>query len=68
MCIRDEWYVVIEELKMRCSIRIVGPIFKFGKRFPSHELMNATMIIYPQYWLNFDANSTFPAHLTLLKA
>jgi hypothetical protein len=29
--------------------------------------MNAIRIIYPLYWLNFNANSTFLAHLAFLK-
>jgi hypothetical protein len=30
--------------------------------------MNPTRIIYPQYWLNFNVQTMFPAHLALLKA
>jgi hypothetical protein len=37
------------------------------QRFASQELMNATKIICPQHWLNFNGESTFPTHLALLK-
>jgi hypothetical protein len=30
--------------------------------------MNATNVIYPQYWLNLHAKDMFWGHLTLLKA
>jgi hypothetical protein len=36
--------------------------------FPSHDIINATKIIYPQYWETIDAEATFVGHLVLLKA
>ncbi len=63
MCTRDEWYVAAKVVKVYCSIVAVGFIKKFGRRFPSQELKNVTRIIYPQYWLNFDAETMFPTHI-----
>jgi len=33
----------------------------------NHELKNALGIIYPQYWLQLDCESTFVNHLSLIK-
>lgn len=54
-------------MKDTCSVVIVVFIEKLDQRFYSHELMNATRIIYPLYSLNFNANSTFLTCLAFLK-
>jgi hypothetical protein len=56
MCICDYWYAT--RRKWRCNWSFKG--------FAHQELMNATKIICPQHWLNFDKESTFPTHLALL--
>ncbi len=67
MCTCDNWFIVIEKMKDTCLVVVVVFIEKLDQRFYSHELMNATKIIYPLYWLNFNANSTFLACLAFLK-
>lgn len=54
-------------MKDTCSIVAIDFIEKLDQIFYSLELMNAIRIIYPLYWLNFNANSTFLAHLAFLK-
>jgi len=35
--------------------------------FLAQEFMNATMIIYPKYWMALDVETTFPSLLALFK-
>ncbi len=67
MCMHDEWYVVVV-MKLQCSIATISLIEEFMQKFPSLELMNVIGVIYFQYWLNFDVETTFSNHPTLLKA
>jgi hypothetical protein len=67
MCTFDNWFIVIKKMKDTCSIVVIDFIEKLDQRFYSPKLMNAIRIIYPLYWLNFNANSTFLAHLAFLK-
>jgi hypothetical protein len=43
-------------------------ITQLSNRFPTADLMDALGVIYPQYWLEEDANSNFEKHLKILKA
>jgi hypothetical protein len=36
-------------------------------QFPKQAVMDAMGIVYPQYWLQTNANVTFPQHLEVLK-
>ena len=36
-------------------------------RFPSHNIMDALGLVYPQYWLNGDPQALFRGHLDLVK-
>jgi hypothetical protein len=36
-------------------------------QFPRQVVMDAMGIVYPQYWLQTNANVTFPQHLEVLK-
>ena len=36
-------------------------------RFPSHNIMDALGLVYPQYWLNEDSQALFQGHLDLVK-
>jgi len=48
---------------------VVESLIKEVERcFLAQDFMNAIMIIYPYYWMALDVETTFPSHLTLLKA
>ncbi len=36
-------------------------------RFPTHGVMDAFGIVYPQYWLQVDCETSFPKHLAVIK-
>ncbi len=36
-------------------------------RLPTHGLMDALRIVYPQYWLQVDYETSFPKHLVVIK-
>jgi hypothetical protein len=42
-------------------------IQELQRRFPEHAVLDALGIIYPQYWLQPDAEVTFAKHLDTLK-
>ena len=42
-------------------------IQELQRRFPEHAVLDALGIIYPQYWLQKDAEITFSKHLDVLK-
>ena len=42
-------------------------IQELQRRFPDHAVLDALGIIYPQYWLQPDAELTFSKHLGTLK-
>jgi hypothetical protein len=43
-------------------------IVEFHSHFLVQELFNATMVIYPQYWLLPKVEVTFPRHLAIIQA
>ncbi len=42
-------------------------IVEFHSHFLVQELFNATMVIYPQYWLLLEVEVTFPKHLAIIQ-
>jgi hypothetical protein len=42
------------EVKLQCAFATKKLISKLGNCFPSHELMDALEVVYPQYWLGLD--------------
>jgi len=54
-------------VKVQCTITCDLLVIKLKRRFLDHELMNALGIIYPQYWLQPNCESTFVNHLSLIK-
>jgi hypothetical protein len=36
-------------------------------RFPTHGVMDAFGIVYPQYWSHADYETSFPKHLAIIK-
>jgi hypothetical protein len=55
-------------VKKQCTKVVAGLIFEFKKWFPVQELLNATGIIYPQYWLGLEAETTFMGHMAIIQA
>jgi hypothetical protein len=53
---------------LMCTAVAQELITQLSNRFPTADLMDALGIIYPQYWLEEDANSNFEKHLKILKA
>jgi len=56
---RDDWTMGFEAVKVARSHVIVSLIVKFERQFPNHDLMNATCIIYLQYWSNPHVDEMF---------
>ncbi len=65
---RVDWLVVVEEVKKQCSSATQRLIEELDQRFPSQEIMNATDIIYPQFWLQPKAKHDFLAQVNILKS
>jgi hypothetical protein len=42
-------------------------IFELGNYFPSHELVDALGVVYPQYWLGLELETSFQLHLNVIK-
>jgi hypothetical protein len=51
MVIRDDWVSVYQNVKNQCTFVAKGLIAKLDTQFPTQDLMNATNIIYLNYWL-----------------
>jgi hypothetical protein len=56
-----------QSVKEQCSGIAKGLIDQLDRRYPTHEVMNATCIIYLQYWLQLNVATTFLGHLTILR-
>ncbi len=57
----------MQSVKDQCTCATLELIKKLLRRFPTHDLMNATKIIYPQYWEPTNVEVTFVGHLAVLK-
>jgi hypothetical protein len=44
---RDDWALVFQFVKYQCTGVVEGLIKELKRHFFAHELINATMIIYP---------------------
>ncbi len=64
---RDGFEITIKVVKTQCTTIFDLLVTKLEQRFPNHELMNALGVIYPQYWLQLDCESTFTIHLNVIK-
>lgn len=53
-------------VKAQCITKSNLLLTKLKCKFLNHELMNALRIIYSQYWLQLDHESTFVAQLSLI--
>ncbi len=43
-------------------------VAKLQRKFPTHGVMDSFGVVYPQYWLQFDAKESFHNHLDVIKA
>jgi len=68
MVIKEDWAVVCQDVKNQCTSIAKGVTLELDKRFPAHELMNATGIVYPQYWVQLEVALMFPMHLQIFKS
>ncbi len=64
----DDWALAFKFVKDQCTCVVEGRIKEFERHFSAHELINATMIIYPQYWEGPEVENTSVGHLSILKA
>jgi hypothetical protein len=68
MLTRGDWVHVCQNVKDQGISTTKGLIAKLDKQLSVQDLMNATGIIYLQYYLQLEATSMFPSHLQILKA
>jgi len=68
MVTKDDWESDVQSIKDQCTSGALELIKELARCFLTHDLMNATKIIYPQYWEAIDAKVTFVRHLAILKA
>jgi hypothetical protein len=47
ICNYDQWYVIAEIMKQKCSIVTIGPIDEFARKLLNQKLINVIRIIYP---------------------
>jgi hypothetical protein len=62
MVIKDDWEIDVQSIKDQCTSGAFELIKELARCFLTHDLMNATKIIYPQYWEAIDAKVTFVKH------
>jgi len=48
---KEDWVVVCQDVKNQCTYVVKGLILELDKRFRAQKFMNATGIVYPQYWV-----------------
>jgi hypothetical protein len=49
----------VAKVKLQCAFTTKKLIFELGNYFPSHELMDALGVVYPQYWLGLELETSF---------
>jgi hypothetical protein len=67
LVIQEGFDQAIKVVKVQCTATCDLLVFELERKFPNHKLMNALGIIYPQYWLQPNCESTFMDHLALIK-
>lgn len=68
MVTKNDLEIDVQFIKDQCTCGALELIKKLVRCFPTHDLMNATKIIYPQYWEVVDVKVIFVGHLAILKA
>jgi hypothetical protein len=64
---KEDWAQAIDYVNKQCIAATIGLIFEFERRFPTQDLLNATRIIYPQYWLVLEVETTFLGHMAIIQ-
>jgi hypothetical protein len=54
-------------LALKCAAAAEVLIGEMKSRFPSHSILDALGVVYPQYWLQGDCEVSFMKHLNVLK-
>jgi len=54
-------------VKFQCVFVIDKLIYELGNCFFFHELMHALRVVYLQYWLGLDLETSFQLHLDVIK-
>ncbi len=67
MVSKGNWASTCQSVKEQWNGIAKGLIDHLHRRYPTHEVMNATCIIYLQYWLQLNVATTFLGHLTNLR-
>jgi hypothetical protein len=49
----------VAKVKLQCASITKNFIFELGNCFPFHELMDALGVVYPQYWLGLELETSF---------
>ncbi len=57
-----------QDAKNQCIFAAKGLRLELDKTFLTHELMNATSIVYPQYWVQPEVALMFLTHLQIFKS
>lgn len=60
--------VCLEDVQQQCLKVVVGLICELKREFLVQEFLNATKVVYPQYWLAPEVEITFISHLVILHA
>jgi hypothetical protein len=68
MVTKEDWAIVCQDVKNKCTFVTKGLIIELDRRFWAHELMNVTSIIYLQYWVQLEVSLRFLEHLQILKS
>jgi hypothetical protein len=63
----DQVIKVVKVVKVHYIVTCVLLALELEWTFLDHDLMNILGIIYPQYWLQLDCESTFVDHSALIK-
>ena len=55
-------------MKGQCTSAVEMLMTELSQRFSNSNLINALSIVFPQFWLQSNANDLFPLHLKTLKS
>jgi hypothetical protein len=68
MVTKEDWAIVCQDVKNKCTFATKGLIIELDRRFWAQELINATSIIYLWYWVQLEVALRFLEHLQILKS
>lgn len=63
----ERWIGVIADVKAYVNRTATLMIGELQRRFPENHVMNATSIVYPQFWLKADWEELLPTNMQILK-